>query len=127
MRGWGERWGVAKTEIDPAYKRFLILLQILPNSTIPPFLFPPTMSVQSAQLQPPSFTKAEKESAPEAAVYNIRMTLTSEKKAELTALAKRFEAAAAERGVRKGGIRPLPTQKLTITTRKTPNGEGSKT
>lgn len=69
----------------------------------------------------------KKEQQQEVAVHKIRMTLVSTKVKQLEKVcASIIKNANDYKLVKKGPVR-MPTKVLKITTRKTPNGEGSKT
>jgi len=58
---------------------------------------------------------------------DIRLTLTSRKKVQIRLTAEEIVEHFKKRGVAVQGPTPMPTQHLRISSRKTPNGEGSKT
>ena len=69
---------------------------------------------------------ADKTSLPQK-VHKIRITLTSSKVQALEKVSSELLERAKGKDLRVKGPVRLPTQILKITTRKTPNGEGSKT
>ncbi|KAH6668118.1 40S ribosomal protein S20 [Plectosphaerella plurivora] len=60
-------------------------------------------------------------------VHRIRITLTSRKVASLEKVCTELIERAKSKDLRVKGPVRLPTKNLKVTTRKTPNGEGSKT
>ncbi|KAJ3126825.1 40S ribosomal protein S20 [Nowakowskiella sp. JEL0407] len=67
------------------------------------------------------------EEAPEAKIHRIRITLTSRNVKNLEKVSAELINRAKEKSLKVKGPVRLPTKVLRITTRKTPNGEGSKT
>ncbi|KAI5957192.1 RPS20 [Candida jiufengensis] len=71
--------------------------------------------------------KEKLEQEPEQQIHKIRITLTSTKVKELEAVSNNIIRNATSNNIVKKGPVRMPTKVLKITTRKTPNGEGSKT
>ncbi|KAJ1921698.1 40S ribosomal protein S20 [Mycoemilia scoparia] len=67
------------------------------------------------------------DSAPAAKIHRIRITLTSRNVKNLEKVCSDLILRAKDKDLRVKGPVRMPTKTLTITTRKTPNGEGSKT
>ncbi|PVU97332.1 hypothetical protein BB559_002082 [Furculomyces boomerangus] len=67
------------------------------------------------------------EETQEVKIHRIRITLTSTKVKSLEKVCADLVNRAKDKGLRVKGPVRLPTRNLKITTRKTPNGEGSKT
>ncbi|KXS19596.1 ribosomal protein S1 [Gonapodya prolifera JEL478] len=78
-----------------------------------------------ATLQKPA--KAGYEEAVESKIHKIRITLTSRNVKNLEKVCADLITRAKDKGLRVKGPVRMPTKRLTITTRKTPCGEGSKT
>ncbi|KAJ9314774.1 hypothetical protein DTO271D3_5020 [Paecilomyces variotii] len=74
-----------------------------------------------------SFQKPEKDFGEGPKVHKIRITLTSRKVASLEKVCSELVERAKSKSLSVKGPVRLPTKHLKITTRKTPNGEGSKT
>jgi len=75
-----------------------------------------------------SFQKPDKSQATEGPkIHKIRITLTSRKVKALEKVSAELLERAKSKGLTPKGPVRLPTKHLKITTRKTPNGEGSKT
>ncbi len=74
-----------------------------------------------------SFNKEKDGAAEQEATHKIRITLTSTKVKQLESISANIIKSADEFKLFKKGPVRLPTKVLKITTRKTPNGEGSKT
>lgn len=71
--------------------------------------------------------KPEKDQGEAAKVHRIRITLSSRKVASLEKVCTELIERAKSKDLRVKGPVRLPTKNLKVTTRKTPNGEGSKT
>ncbi|KAJ3342918.1 40S ribosomal protein S20 [Gonapodya sp. JEL0774] len=67
------------------------------------------------------------EETPETKIHKIRITLTSRNVKNLEKVCSDLISRAKDKGLRVKGPVRMPTKRLTITTRKTPCGEGSKT
>ncbi|KAL3442565.1 ribosomal protein S1 [Aspergillus insuetus] len=74
-----------------------------------------------------SYNKQEKEFGEGPKVHKIRITLTSRKVASLESVCSALIERARSKSLQVKGPVRLPTKTLNISTRKTPNGEGSKT
>ncbi|GAB1200158.1 ribosomal protein S10 domain-containing protein [Aspergillus pseudonomiae] len=74
-----------------------------------------------------SFQKPEKDFGEGPKVHKIRITLTSRKVASLEKVCSELIDRARSKSLHVKGPVRLPTKTLHISTRKTPNGEGSKT
>jgi len=75
----------------------------------------------------PEATAAGKAAAEEATVHRIRITLTSRNVKSLEKVCGDLIKGAKDKQLKVKGPVRMPTKVLRITTRKTPNGEGSKT
>ena len=62
-----------------------------------------------------------------AELHRIRITLTSSSPKKVESVCSKIVNATRDRGLEVRGPVRMPTKQLKITTRKTPNGEGSKT
>lgn len=71
--------------------------------------------------------KEKLEQEPEQQIHKIRITLTSTKVKQLENVSANIIRNASQSNIVKKGPVRMPTKVLKITTRKTPNGEGSKT
>ena len=86
-----------------------------------------TISHKKVYLKMSDFSKEKVEEQEQPQIIKIRITLTSTKVKQLENVANNIiRNAEQHRLVKKGPVR-LPTKVLKISTRKTPNGEGSKT
>ena len=74
-----------------------------------------------------SYNKGDKDFGEAPKVHKIRITLTSRKPASLEKVCSDLIERAKSKDLRVKGPVRLPTKNLKINTRKTPNGEGSKT
>ncbi|KAL2105434.1 hypothetical protein VUR80DRAFT_8384 [Thermomyces stellatus] len=74
-----------------------------------------------------SYQKGEKDFGEAPKVHKIRITLTSRKVKSLEKVSAELLERAKNKDLRVKGPVRLPTKTLKITTRKAPNGEGSKT
>ncbi|RLV92376.1 40S ribosomal protein S20 [Spathaspora sp. JA1] len=72
-------------------------------------------------------TKEKVEVEQQQQIHKIRMTLTSTKVKQLESVSANIIKNAVDHNIVKKGPVRMPTKVLKITTRKTPNGEGSKT
>ncbi|KAI3402303.1 RPS20 [Candida oxycetoniae] len=71
--------------------------------------------------------KEKVDQQPEEQIHKIRITLTSTKVKHLENVSANIIRNASQRNIVKKGPVRMPTKVLKITTRKAPNGEGSKT
>jgi len=74
-----------------------------------------------------SFQKPEKDFGEGPKIHKIRITLSSRKVASLEKVCQELIERARSKSLNLKGPVRLPTKTLKISTRKTPNGEGSKT
>ncbi|KAH7361811.1 40S ribosomal protein S20 [Plectosphaerella cucumerina] len=74
-----------------------------------------------------SYNKDNEKGGEAPKVHRIRITLTSRKVASLEKVCTELIERAKSKDLRVKGPVRLPTKNLKVTTRKTPNGEGSKT
>ncbi|EMR72822.1 40S ribosomal protein S20 [Eutypa lata] len=74
-----------------------------------------------------SYNKGDKDFGEAPKVHKIRITLTSRKPTALEKVCTELIERAKSKDLRVKGPVRLPTKNLKIATRKTPNGEGSKT
>ncbi|KAH8693026.1 putative 40S ribosomal protein S20 [Talaromyces proteolyticus] len=74
-----------------------------------------------------SYQKPEKELNDQPKVHRIRITLTGRNVSSLEKVCRELSERAQSKNIAVKGPVRLPTKTLNIVTRKTPNGEGSKT
>merc|ERR1711935_7442 len=89
----------------------------------------PLTIIKSASLTKMSAYKEGKEEAPGAGdqEHKIRITITSKNCSAIERISNELAKAAKDKNLKVKGPVRMPTKTLRITTRKTPNGEGSKT